>query len=75
MTPEEIAAWVRNHYKENPRHGAGCACLDSMIRQMRLNLAPFLPSLRARLEADDEEKKVQQGLRHILHIATKERNW
>jgi hypothetical protein len=75
MSPEEIAEWIRNHYKENPKHGVGCSCLDAMIRQVRLLTAPLNPALWDRREADEQEHKVLSACFHVLYFGTQRRDW
>ena len=70
MNAKEISEWIDQHYRDNPSHGAGCACLDQMIREIRELLRPLVPTNEMWRSASDDRRRVMRAKEYVLHIGS-----
>lgn len=68
----DITRLIDEHYHENPTHGAGCACLDTLVSTVRYLTQHT--NIKERIRQDDvgeHNRKVQNAVDSLMVRATR----
>jgi hypothetical protein len=72
LTFKQVGELIDQHYKDNPHHGVGCSCLDSILRVVRADTT--FARINERIEQSPEgehKRKVQEAIDYVMHVGSR----